>query len=216
MNSALPNFGALDGLALVAYDVSTSATYTGPIDICFTLPVPVDKTLFDTLKIFHLENGNYVDRTIYPSDPHQPNFATQTLCSRTSSMSPFVIAVPVGARIGNFVAFSRDATVLANRVTVVSGDVGANMARVHSHDKTNDGDRDDVTVQVGSHVTMLRADSRVVGDTVSLGNKASVYHVLTNSLLNHRGTVIDDVQSGMTLPYLSLPAFPTITPGIRP
>jgi hypothetical protein len=128
----------------------------------------------------------------------------------------FTVTVEVQANaIGRFVAFSRDNTRLRSQVTVVSGDVGANQADAgrHGHRREGDDDRDDVTVQLGERVKMQQATSRVVGDTVKLDNRASVYDVVTNNLLNRRGTVLGSVTNPMTVPYLTLPAFPTVTAG---
>lgn len=132
------------------------------------------------------------------------------------STSSFVVTVTVVEnRIGRFVAFSNDFTVLQDNVTVVSGDVGANAVRRHKHDKVNDGDRDDVTVRIGTRSTMQSADSRVVGDTVQLMNRASVYNVVENFLINKRGVVLGETTSPVTMPYLVFPEFPDVTAGTQ-
>jgi hypothetical protein len=87
--------GALPGAfasALFAYQLTTSAGVTGPIVECFAVPESVDVVTFDTLRVLHGENGVLVDRTILAPDPLAPNFATRTICARTDSLSPFVIA----------------------------------------------------------------------------------------------------------------------------
>jgi CSLREA domain-containing protein len=70
---------------LPAFDVSTTASYTGPVNICFYLPA-VDHDFFAGLKLLHNEGGVLVDRT------SGINFGSKTLCGQVSSFSVFVIA----------------------------------------------------------------------------------------------------------------------------
>jgi hypothetical protein len=129
-----------------------------------------------------------------------------------------VFEVFVAAPVGRFVVFSRNMTSLRAGATVVSGDVGANERRIAGQDADPDadeGDGDDVTVRIGAGATLLQASSRVVGDTVRLLNKASVYNVVDNFLLNRKGTVLGTRTSPMAVPFTTLPAFPTVTPGTQ-
>ncbi len=76
-----------------AYDVSTTAGYNGAVTVCFTVPDSLLGTVkFGNLRILHLENGVWVDRTILPPNTPAPNLATRTLCARTTTLSPFVLA----------------------------------------------------------------------------------------------------------------------------
>jgi hypothetical protein len=120
-------------------------------------------------------------------------------------------------QLSRFVAFSVEQTWLRARVTVLSGDVGANTAMAgpqgnrHADD---DGERDHtVEVRVGEHVRMQQPGSRVIGDTVWLRANASVFDVHSNELINRRGVVRGATSSPVALPYLALPAFPSVTPG---
>jgi hypothetical protein len=128
-----------------------------------------------------------------------------------------VTVVSVESGIGRFVAFSRDNTRLRSQVTVVTGDIGANerlAVSAHRHRREgDDGDRDDVTVQIGERSTMQQATSRVVGDTVNLVSKATVYNVVDNFLINRSGRVLGTVTSPMTIPFLAMPSFPAVTAG---
>lgn len=77
-----------------AYDVATSAAYTGGVNICFNLPMftPVQ---FAALRIFHLENGAWVNRTAAAN-------TYSSLCTTgVTSLSPFAIGVlaPTAANI---------------------------------------------------------------------------------------------------------------------
>jgi hypothetical protein len=121
--------------------------------------------------------------------------------------------------IGHFVAFSSDLTWIRANADVTSGDVGANDRRHQDHHgdrDSDDGDRDDVTVRIGSGASLDQHSSRVVGDTVRLDNKSSVYNVLDNFLLNKKGSaVLGTRTTPVTIPFTTLPAFPSVTPGSR-
>lgn len=67
----------------LAYDIETTASYSGDVDLCFNLPALAGER-FSRLKVLHLENGAWIDRTASTNSPQ--------LCARTSSLSPFVIA----------------------------------------------------------------------------------------------------------------------------
>lgn len=60
---------------------------------------------------------------------------------------------------------------------------------------------------------MLDASSKVVGDTIRLGNGAHVYDVHYNELINPQGTIMGSEFTPLAIPVLTLPALPTITPG---
>ena len=86
----------------LAYDISTNAVYSGSITECFHIPAVSDATVFGKLKVLHSEGGTLVDKTI------TANFTTRSVCGRTASLSPFVIAnglaptaasVAVGGRV---------------------------------------------------------------------------------------------------------------------
>jgi hypothetical protein len=74
------------------YDVSTTATVSGPIVLCFSAPSVIDQAQFDLLRVLHGENGVLVDRTILAPDTPAPDFASTTICTRVSSLSPFTLA----------------------------------------------------------------------------------------------------------------------------
>ena len=128
----------------------------------------------------------------------------------TVTVSPFVSAV------AHFVAFSKDFTWLRANSTAITGDVGANQRRRPGDTVADDdGDGDDVTVRVGEGAAVQQRGSRVVGDTVQLLNKSSVHNIVDNFLLNKKGTILGSVSTTMTVPFTTLPAFPSITPGAQ-
>ena len=76
----------------LAYDITTTAIYTPPVDVCFVVSSVNDPAQFANLRILHGEGGQLVNRTILAPDAPAPNFATRTLCARAGSLSPFVVA----------------------------------------------------------------------------------------------------------------------------
>jgi N-acetylneuraminic acid mutarotase len=70
----------------LAYDITTSASFTGPLAICFHLPSLISASAQTNLRVLHFEGGTLVDRTT------GREFSSSTLCSSVTSLSPFVIA----------------------------------------------------------------------------------------------------------------------------
>ena len=70
----------------IAFDITRTAATTGMITVCFKIPTVNDPTEFDKLKVFHNVNGMLVDQTI------SRDFPSRTVCAKTDSLSPFVIA----------------------------------------------------------------------------------------------------------------------------
>lgn len=70
----------------LAYDISTTAAFSGVITECFHIPSVSDATVFSKLKVLHSEAGTLVDKTI------STDFTARLVCGRTTSLSPFVIA----------------------------------------------------------------------------------------------------------------------------
>lgn len=85
------------------YDVATAAVFTGSPTVCFHLPTFSSPTQFANFRVRHLENGVWEDRTT------TSDFATRTLCSQVTSLSPFAItltapsaaSVSAGGRVTN-------------------------------------------------------------------------------------------------------------------
>jgi CSLREA domain-containing protein len=80
---------------LPAFDLSTTASFDGPIALCFYLPTITNAGFFGGLKLLHNEGGTLVDRTT------SQNFASKILCGSVSSLSPFVIAHTVTPTAAN-------------------------------------------------------------------------------------------------------------------
>lgn len=78
-----------------AYDVTTTATTAGDIDVCVTGINEFSQTAFAGLKILHGEGANWVDRT------NSASFINRQICARVTSLSPFVIATGPAATAAN-------------------------------------------------------------------------------------------------------------------
>ena len=76
-----------------AYDITTTATYSAPVTVCFTVSSIDNEEEFSRVRILHLEDGELVDRTILAPDSPAPDFASRTVCASVDSLSPFVVAL---------------------------------------------------------------------------------------------------------------------------
>ena len=81
----LPAGYQIPGTAL-AFNITTTAQFSGYITICFSVPAVTDPAVFATLRILHNENGILMDRT------SSRDFTTRTICATVKSLSPFVLA----------------------------------------------------------------------------------------------------------------------------
>lgn len=78
---------------LGAFDISTTAVYSGSVTLCFQALTVNDPTTFSTLSLLHIVGGVPVDIT------SSHNFATRTVCGTATSFSPFILVKGVGAQI---------------------------------------------------------------------------------------------------------------------
>jgi hypothetical protein len=77
-----------------AFDIQTTATVAGPITLSFDLNIlypgdPITPALASTLRVFHVENGVLIDRTV-PTDPVTPPDPVKIAVVDT--LSQFIIA----------------------------------------------------------------------------------------------------------------------------
>lgn len=77
------NFQLSDNLG--AYDISTTAVYSGSVTICVQALTVNDPTTFNNLTLIHIVNGTPVNITT------SWDFSTRTACGTTSSFSPFIL-----------------------------------------------------------------------------------------------------------------------------
>jgi hypothetical protein len=76
----------------VAFDLTTTAAYAAPIDLCFAMPSVTEAEAFNALAVLHNEGGVLVDRTM------SRDFATKKVCGRVNSLSPFLVASKITAQ----------------------------------------------------------------------------------------------------------------------
>src|SRR5437588_12086543 len=83
---SLPGGFAIDGNSL-AFDVTTTASYTAPVEVCFNVPSLTGETAaqFNARRVMHGEGGVLVDRT------SRHDFAAHLICANVNSLSPFAI-----------------------------------------------------------------------------------------------------------------------------
>jgi hypothetical protein len=75
-----------------AWDISTTATVTTPIHVCYYLPSITDNNTFSHLRMLHKVGGVWVD---LPSS--SINVGARQLCGDVTSLSPFAAAVSTGS-----------------------------------------------------------------------------------------------------------------------
>jgi len=78
----------------LAFEIHTTAVYSGPITIGFQVPGVNNPITFSALRVLHGEPPpvpNFVDRTVLAPDTPAPDFATRTIYARVTSLSPFIV-----------------------------------------------------------------------------------------------------------------------------
>ncbi len=89
IRSAASGYIPVDDLA---FDISTTATFSGPVTTCYDASAVTDPAVFANLRVFHNEAGALIDRTILPPDAPPPDFKAKTICARTTTLGKFVVA----------------------------------------------------------------------------------------------------------------------------
>ncbi|MBA2702848.1 MAG: tetratricopeptide repeat protein [Blastocatellia bacterium] len=88
--SALVQLGKYtEALTQVAYEIATTATFTGSVTLAFKVPGPISEADFNNLAILHNVNGTLVDVTA--TSPAR-DYANLTIYATTTSFSPFYLA----------------------------------------------------------------------------------------------------------------------------
>jgi len=76
-----------------AYDITTTAVYTAPVNVCLGVPSGIGAPAFSTMILLHGEGGVLVDRT---TGRFTNMDGDRTVCGSVSSLSPFVLAQTSG------------------------------------------------------------------------------------------------------------------------
>jgi hypothetical protein len=92
VSSAIPVADLPDGYylseSLVALDMHANSS--GGAFLEFTLPQSISESVFNSLRIFHEVNGNYVDETILAGQ-YSPNYVLRKIYAHVETLSPFYI-----------------------------------------------------------------------------------------------------------------------------
>ncbi len=139
-------------------DIATSATFTGLPTVCFNLPSITNLATFNNLRIAHLENNVWTNRT----DLASINFATKTICtSGLTSLSPFAV-------VNGFAPSAANAAI-SGRITTSQGAGirGVNVSVVNSNGATFSS----ITGTFGYY----RFENMPVGETYILSVRAKRY-----------------------------------------
>lgn len=76
-----------------AYDITTTAIYTNPVNVCLGVPSGADNAAFSAMILLHGEGGVLVDRT---TGRFTNSDGDRTVCGSVSTLSPFALAQPSG------------------------------------------------------------------------------------------------------------------------
>lgn len=107
-----------------AFEITTTAEYTPPVDICLPVPAELSSSQFQALRLLHGENGLFVDRT---TDHVTNDDGTRRVCGQVESFSPFALAAPLVPTAANVfvsgrVANSTGAGISGVRLTLLGAD----------------------------------------------------------------------------------------------
>jgi|GEM_PF-1335893 len=124
-------------------------------------------------------------------------------CTATINVSRF--------SLGDFVVLSSEFSQVLAHVKVISGNLGTATSLPDPNGLPDDVEE----VVIGEDVQMLGAGSFLVGDTVRLLANSQVQNIIYNELYNLRGNILGGRFSPLSLPMITLPALPPITPGTQ-
>lgn len=196
-SSTTANYGLSNNLG--AYDISTTATFSGSVTLCFQATTVNDLTTFNNLQLFHIVNGSPVDVT------SSRNFSTRTVCGNVSSLSPFVLFSPTTSAViaaslnpstyGQSVTFTATA---AASGAIPTGTVafydGANSLGTQTLNSSGQATLDDAALPAGTHtITAVYGGSGPLHSSTSAGyletiskgsTKAAITTSATPSILN--------------------------------
>lgn len=147
------------------------------------------------------------------ADPSEGTFLLTSDGTNTERFDVFLVqaliepAPPSGPQVGDFVALGQLGVWLKSGVVVHSGDLAAN--EVSSGPFLDSG----VEVSIGNNAVATDPDTDIFGDSLRLKGGSQVNNVSYNDLSNS-GTILGTSTTPVTLPVVTLPTAPTVTPGV--
>lgn len=100
-----------------AYEITTTAVITPPIEVCLGVPASVTEPLFLQMRLLHGENGVLVDRT---TRRFTNGNGQRFVCGEVSSLSPFVLASSAAPTAANSSILGRIVDTKNNGISRVS------------------------------------------------------------------------------------------------
>jgi len=93
ITSSIPNLPANFTLSnnLGKYNITTTSSVSGNIDIKFVLPTSISLTTFNNTKIFHTNSSGVTSDVTITSGTNAPNYSTRTKYGRVTGFSDFYI-----------------------------------------------------------------------------------------------------------------------------
>jgi hypothetical protein len=158
-STATANFSLSDNLG--AYDISTTATYSGSVTLCFQALTVNDQTTFDNLQILHVVDG--MPQNITTSY----DFATRTICGTVTSFSPFILVKGIVNQLKDLVRAVDESDVRKGIATSLDAKL-ENAEDAFDSASTNDKTTvcnlmgafiDNVQAQSGQSLTLAEAES---------------------------------------------------------
>lgn len=91
ITSSIPNLPANFTLSnnIGKYNITTTSSVSGNIDIKFVLPVGISLSTFNNTKIFHTNSSGITSDVTVTSGPNAPNYSTRTKYGRVTGFSDF-------------------------------------------------------------------------------------------------------------------------------
>jgi hypothetical protein len=71
------------------YNISTTSTRSGNIDLCFVLPSSISLATFNKTKIFHTNSSGITTDITITTGTSAPKYSTRTICGRSANFSDF-------------------------------------------------------------------------------------------------------------------------------
>jgi formylglycine-generating enzyme required for sulfatase activity len=104
-NPTLPaNFTISNTLA--KYNISTTSSRSGNIDLCFTLPSSISQATFNSTRIFHTNSAGVTTDSTILTGPNAPNYALRKICARTTGFSDFYMVPSIDTVPGQDVPYN--------------------------------------------------------------------------------------------------------------